>query len=673
MWVVYFKGEACFWLVGGESYTVGKKDCQIIIKDDASISRKHLRIDVGEISAEDEQRTDGRVHAEDEEVTPAQMILTDMSKYGTGVSPSSPCSNGIRREATDLITRELQLCRSHGSANDDAEAGTLLSQSTQKLKKDEPFYVPCDNASWRDFSINLGTHGARLRLRWTPMRVLTLALEEEQRAKLNACLRRCGAHVVTDYYRADYFVTSLLTPTPVTIAMLCRAVDIVTPAFFEALRNRHGPHVPLPDPRAYTPPLAEFWSTLWDDGTEDKSGGEIHPQTHSFVDGSEGLRLLYPPQRQDRQRLFASLTFVTVQRSLYEEVRKFLPCAQGRVLLDESLLQSSNDYHYERVILSFYTEHRRHVVLYNSQERLPLLDFVPVIREQLGLCCVEYVDMIKSIVRATPLILTPFPENPMPRLPRANKKEEITVTARKVTAGAKRPHAPASPGGRRTDLNPLFLESPSDGEVGAADVYADCRTGKKTKKEDQMDGWVTRELTAYPDAEDLRLQDPPPLPSYPCFQAYGSSGGDGLTGMSSAVVPSGGKCFRKQKLAVGGETVEMERLTSNLPGNTVLSTTRAIDADDIIPVTVENSAMRSSELRFNAFDATAHHHQLLNRTATARRRVGRRGVAHEVPATVTAAGMAAPGGGMVATPTNMGSRKRTGGTPVNIFDVEALF
>ncbi|KAF5218913.1 hypothetical protein ECC02_008177 [Trypanosoma cruzi] len=668
MWVVYFKGEACFWLVGGESYTVGKKDCQIIIKDDASISRKHLRMDVGEILA-----VDGKEHVEDEEETPAQMILTDMSKYGTGVSPSSPCSNGIRREATDLITRELQLCRSQGSANDDAEAEVLLSQSPQKLNKDEPFHVPCENASWWDFSINLGTHGARLRLRWTPMRVLTLALEEEQRAKLNCYLRRCGAHVVTDYYRADYFVTSLLTPTPVTIAMLCRAVDIVTPAFFEALRNRHGPHVPLPDPRVYTPPLADFWSKLWDDGTEDKSVDGTHPQVQSVVDDSEGLRLLYPPQRQDRQRLFASLTFVTVQRSLYEEVRKFLPCAQGRVLLDESLIQLNNDYHYERVIVSFYAEHQLHVVLYNSRERLPLLDFVPVMREQLGLCCVEYFDIIKSIVRATPLILTPFPENPMPRLPRANKNEEITVTAKKVTAGVKRPHAPASPGGRRTDPNPLFLEAASDGEVGAAEVYADCRTGKKTKKEEKMDGWVTRELTAYPDAKDLLLLDPPLLPSYPCFQAYGGSGGDGPTGMSPAVVPSGGKCFRKQKLALGGETVELERLASSLPGNTVLSKTCAIDADDIIPVTVENTARRSSELRFNAFDATAHHHQLLNRTAAARRRVGRRGVAHEAPANVAAAGVAAPGGGMVATSTKVGSRKRTGGAPVNIFDMEALF
>ncbi|ESL11758.1 hypothetical protein TRSC58_00484 [Trypanosoma rangeli SC58] len=670
MWIVYFKGEACYWLLGGEAYTVGKKDCHVIIKDDASISRTHLRIEVGQLPvAVAERQPEGKGWDEEEKERPGHITLTDASRYGTVVSPSSTCSSGNRHEADDVITRELQLCRSHGGAygaETEKEAEVVLLTSRQKLNKDEPFHVPCEEPSWRDFSITLGAHGATLRLRWIPMRVFPLAIEAEQRATLDCCLRRCGAHFVMDFHHADYLVTPRLTPTPVTIAMLCRAVEIVTPAFFEALQCRQRPHLPLPDPRAYMPPLAEFWSTLWNDAAGDDFG-EGPSQMQAINEDPNGLRLLYPPNRLDRRRLFANLTFVTVQRSLYEEVRSFISCAQGQVVLDESLLHSDNDEHGDGAIAPFYTEHHRDVVLYNSCERLPLQHFLHVVRDQLGLCCVEYVDIIKSIVHAAPLTLTPFPTSPFPRLPKLAKKEEAVKAGRKVTAGKKRAHAPTSPSGRRTDPTPLFRDAPSDTEAGAADAGDDQQVTKNIKNRDGVGGWLSRELTAYPDAKDLVVVGPPPLPPYPCFQSYGSSA-DG----SPAAGSTDTKRFLKQQLAAPSETVEMERLTS-LPGHTVLSTTHAIDADDIIPETLEAPTGRLGELRFNAFDATAHHHRQHSRTAAARRGVGRRVVAPAVPATVTAARIAALGDDRVCAPTKMGNSKRAGDVPVNIFDIEGLF
>ncbi|RNF21899.1 uncharacterized protein Tco025E_03229 [Trypanosoma conorhini] len=671
MWIVYFKGEVCYWLLGGEAYTVGKKDCDITIKDDASISRTHLRIEVGELPAAGERHPEGNGKEEEAKETPAHIVLTDVSKYGTVVSPSAPCDSGggIRHEANDVITRELQLCRSHSGA-EEAEAEAPQLASRQRLSKDAPFHVPCEEPLWRDLSITLGAHGAVLRLRWTPMRVFALAISAEQRTKLDCCLRRCGAHVVTDFHRADYLVTSRLTPTPVSIAMLCRAADIVTPAFFEALRSRRRPHVPLPDPRAYAPPLAEFWSTLWNGG---KGGGGGPAQVEAINEDPDGVRLLYPPNRLDRQRLFANLTFVTTQRSLHEEVRNFLPCAQGRVVLDETLSHLNSDEHCDGVVGPFYFEHRSHVVLYNSRERLPLRNFVHVLREQLGLCCVEYLDIIKSIVHAVPLTLTPFPTGPLPWLQKSTKSEEATEAGRRAaTAGMKRPRASTSPGGRRTDPTPLFRDAPGDTGAGAAGVSGKQQAEENAKGGDGVDGWLSRELTDYPDAKDLVVVGPPPLPPYPCFQPYGGSGGSSPAAGCTAAASSGGKRFLKQKLAVGSETVEMEQLT-RLPGHAVLSTTRAIDADDIIPETLEAPTRRSGNLRFNAFDATAHHHQQHSRTAATRRRVGRRVTGPVTPAPVTAAGVAASGDSEVAASRTMGNRNVTGGAPVNIFDIEALF
>lgn len=52
---------------------------------------------------------------------------------------------------------------------------------------------------------------------------------------------------------AHYYVTSMLTPTPLAIAMLCRNIPIVQPSFFIAIRDRHSPQQPLPDSASHLP------------------------------------------------------------------------------------------------------------------------------------------------------------------------------------------------------------------------------------------------------------------------------------------------------------------------------------------------------------------------------------------------------------------------------------
>lgn len=694
MWVVYLKGEACFWLLGGELYTVGKKDCHITIQDDASISRKHLTLEVGMLETRDEfgqqaRKTNDEVTEEEDERS-ASIILTDMSTYGTEVGPLSSSCNLQDSPGDDdnVITRELQLCRGNGmdvDNTDDDDDATVVGGGTRfKLLKGEPFHVPRD-MSWRNFLVVLGTHGASLQLRWAPMRVFILGVTVEQKTKLDCSLQHCGADVVKDFHCADYFVTSCLTPTPVAIAALCRSVDIVRPAYFEALRDRCGPHVPPPDPRAFTPPLASFWSLLWSgggDGDDRRDGGGD--------DGVEAL-LLHPPNRQDRRRLFADLTFVTVQRSLYKEVRVFLPCAQGTVLLDESLLGACDEERRERVIASFYSQHYRHVILYNSRERLPFRNFSCIMREQLGMCCVEYFDVIRGIAQAAPLTLTSFPTSPTLKLQRrellvkekAGGKEAgaLTTLVEEVAtaaAGVKRPQKMCGSDGRRTDPNPLFGEVLSDAETEMKKVRAEqqqhddaddeqYQTDVKRRK-GEVDGWVRRELGADPDAKDLVVTGPPDFPPYPCFQPYAKDTRNSGVG-APAFGASGGKCFQKQELTLCGDTVEMDR-SSDALGNTVLSTVRAIDADDIIPETLGESAALSGRSHFNVFDAVAHHHTSGSRAAATRRRAGRGDVARDVPMTTRDAN---PVEDMAVGSTNVLGCKKAGGTSLNIFDIDAFF
>lgn len=52
---------------------------------------------------------------------------------------------------------------------------------------------------------------------------------------------------------AHYYVTSVLTPTPLAIAVLCRNVPVVQPSYFIAIRDRHSPQQPLPDCASHFP------------------------------------------------------------------------------------------------------------------------------------------------------------------------------------------------------------------------------------------------------------------------------------------------------------------------------------------------------------------------------------------------------------------------------------
>ncbi|KEG05900.1 hypothetical protein DQ04_17451000, partial [Trypanosoma grayi] len=148
---------------------------------------------------------------------------------------------------------------------------------------------------------------------------------------------------------------------------------------------------------------------------------------------------------------------------------------------------------------------------------------------------------------------------------------------------------------------------------------------------------------------------------------------------------AGGSGFRKQRLATNSETVELDRSGAGT-ANAVLSTTHAINAEDIIPDVVEEQVHGSGH-GFNAFDATAHHYQRQrqqrqkqprNRATGARGRTGQSDATTNAPTTTTTTVPAAAaarewGGNAAAAPPTVARRKKARDDPVNIFDLDALF
>lgn len=223
MWVIFFDGVPHFWLIGGEVYRVGKKDCHIMIQDDRSISRTHLTIQVGLAEAPDLDCSRDKVGngngSSDASVQP--IILLDSSTYGTRLQVRE-CSSGV--ESTTNTKEKVQ----RGGGDDDSSlreigiAGlrytlskhqkrsrsgdraptlegehhkndtTTVHNSESRLTHGEPHVIPVSDPKWREFSVVLGNHGAVLKFVWVDIAVLCEEIEKDMQMKLTHSLRCCG-------------------------------------------------------------------------------------------------------------------------------------------------------------------------------------------------------------------------------------------------------------------------------------------------------------------------------------------------------------------------------------------------------------------------------------------------------------------------------------------------
>ncbi|KAG5507424.1 hypothetical protein JIQ42_07720 [Leishmania sp. Namibia] len=647
MWVIIFHDTPRFWLIGGESYRVGKKDCHVIIQGDRSISRTHLTIIVG--------LPPSAGAGGPEDWAPQPISLLDSSTYGTAIvacgeeaetldetyhCASDHAGGGEGAASRALEAGFLDLCYAPAvAAAAETERKRQRSGSTSRcrapqpavqLTKDVPCHIPVHRSSWHQFTIQLGHNGAALKLVWLDLSVLCEDVDVEEQAKLSHALRCCGVRqetprgithaasatetqgctedclrgqdgapglppstvtllggsglslsqrttvpgtpavrpLLTDvaaaavdvggaalssgvsrcYDTVSFLVCSTVQPSTAVVAMLCRAVPIVTPAFFVAICARSSPQMPLPNPSRFLPALSQWWRDFLahavppaneprPSGSDAESGGasatalSLTPPSATVTavadEAATGAaavsHLRYFAPHPQRRQLFRGITFILLQWPLYEEVLNYLDGTGAQVLwedrgisgLSAPLCGSTSS---SRVALetlqSFFVRHQRHVVLFNEAEPLlPWPGCLDVVRHGLSLCCVEYGTLIEVIVTMRPLPLPAYPDDA--QIPQT--LEEVAARVAAATAGSSTlpaatvqeatEHAQDSdePEGRRTDAQPLFPElvgggggafsaallPRSDAGLARCDMR-DARVHRRPRKED-TDGWVSFE------------------------------------------------------------------------------------------------------------------------------------------------------------------------------------
>ncbi|KAK7198023.1 hypothetical protein NESM_000757700 [Novymonas esmeraldas] len=782
MWIIFFNDTPHFWLIGGESYKVGKKDCHVIIHDDRSISRTHLTISVGLQPLPSPPEGGGGAA---DLSTPQPITLLDSSTYGTAIVAGEEETDDAethddapvhgragRTAAPALETGILGLCYVPGAAaasrrlHSDSASGQPDQQPALRLVKEVPYSVPVHRPTWRQFTVRLGHHGAALRLVWVDVAVLCEDVHVEVQTKLLHALRCCGVrHEVVPgadthevaatprhsggwqeparscsgvgapvrrrsavsllggsgpslsqrttvsgtpsptplaaaaaaavgavrggdataaaaatrcYDSVSFLVTSAVQPSTAVVAMLCRAVPIVTPAFFVSVRDRASPQVPLPDPSHFLPPLSPWWRDLL---------AHVLPPTHETAGRDAALCASATPEvaekdavtashlrcfspQPERRRLFAGLTFVVLQRPLYEEVLSYLDSTGAEVVWGDCGLQKLSAVPWAgptstaapstavgdaRVALealqTFFARHQRHVLLFNEAEPLlPWPGCVAMVQHGLSLASVEYGAVIEAVLtmRPAPSLLQPtYP--PAAQLPQTISEVAARVAAASGEDGGGGEEADeltqdaaAEPEGRRTDPRPLFAADDGGGARGrdSGDGASNSRVHRRPRHEDG-DGWVSFAASgaaaaravggAATSGAAVRVAEvrvgPHALPPYPCF-------GEGRAALTGRSAIGEARVFVKQSLPPPEPLVELEehRARRQLAASMLTSNVLAVDADNVVP---EQVVMGSGEVggrmadaassAFNAFD-TAVHHAANKRRGTVARRGGRGGV-----------------------------------------------
>lgn len=606
MWVLYFQGKACYWLTGSRVYTIGRKDTDIVVVDDASISRCHVTIEIGSSVVDRSQYSSPRLPValsaaglsqgsatasqqlattKPPTTTPCRVArpflrITDSSKYGTTVS---------------LVTQQHTNGADHGPA-----------QAPIVLRQKMPFDIPSDIHA---FEINLGTHGMSFHAVYEPVSLCVSNLPEMALPSLEAVVARLGFHMTPDPTTCDVFVTEALEPTQDLVVALCLARPIVVPAYLEAVLARKNCKIPLPDPaeKRFIPALDPFWL-------------QFAPPSSD----AEALQHLFLP-RKERRYLFADMTFVCVQQSLNDEVVHYLSAARGRVICDLSLwsalapdMPASEG---RSKLQAFCLRHQRHVLLYTTADALPapvekLKSLLATGDASFGLTLVDYEVLLKCILLVQRVVVAPSParelepedDQRLHRMPRSDTAFTRSTTVATM-ASEQQP-----PNGRRTGKI-LFGDEDDPPEEEQQMHHHMVRTlheagGWRGGTGPEAEGVELIRQEGAMDEERMPIHTKLRLPPFPCFLPYTSTYKGGQIGPS-------GKLFQKQSVTVSSRYAEYEAVRPTAAAEDVLTSRIArIDAtnlfDDEVPDLV------GIDGRFNAFD-TAEEHTHHRRRTTAKK------------------------------------------------------
>ncbi|XP_038077247.1 nibrin-like [Patiria miniata] len=188
-----------FYLLEGQNYTVGRKDCKILVLNDSSVSRKHATLTV----------TYSDASLSKPEIKPV-LTLIDSSKFGS-------LRNGSKMGI---------------GSNTNLEDGDLI------------VFGAMNSNQWK--------------VTYKPLVVAFSSLPSADKRSLKSLIRKLGGHVVPEWSKeCTHLIMTQLTVTIKVIGALVTCRPIVTPEYLRKLEGAACNNTPMPDPSDFQPVIAE--------------------------------------------------------------------------------------------------------------------------------------------------------------------------------------------------------------------------------------------------------------------------------------------------------------------------------------------------------------------------------------------------------------------------------
>ncbi|XP_022080338.1 nibrin-like [Acanthaster planci] len=188
-----------YYLLEGQNYSIGRKDCQILILNDSSVSRKHATLTV----------THSDANLSKPEVKPV-LTLIDSSKFGS-------LRNGSK---------------------------VAIGSNTNLEDGDRIVFGAMNSNQWR--------------VTYEPLVVAFSSLPSADKKALKSLTRKLGGHVVPEWSKeCTHLVMTQLTVTIKVIGALVTCRPVVTPEYLRRMEEAASNHTQMPDPTDFQPVVAE--------------------------------------------------------------------------------------------------------------------------------------------------------------------------------------------------------------------------------------------------------------------------------------------------------------------------------------------------------------------------------------------------------------------------------
>lgn len=204
MWILSNSKGDSYYLLTGKQHSVGRKDTDLLLREDQSISRKHAVLDV-------EHKSENWANPQK---PPVVKLIEAGAKYGTSVIPQG------------------------------GEKQALPAGSTYILKDGD--------------QIQFGLQWNLWKLEYKPLVVSLSTLSSEEKRNVKAVISKLGGHVVDTWSSACTHLT--MCSITLTIKAVCALADgkpIVTPEMWNKYLASAETNLPLPNYEEFIPPLGE--------------------------------------------------------------------------------------------------------------------------------------------------------------------------------------------------------------------------------------------------------------------------------------------------------------------------------------------------------------------------------------------------------------------------------